>query len=316
MEIALQIAGGLLLLVVGGEAVVRGSVGLARRLGVSDLIIGLTIVAFGTSAPELLTSVNAALVDSPGIAIGNVVGSNIGNILLVFALVALVRPVPIEPNAIRRDGMVMIAVTMLLTAIGLGVGELERWVGLTLVAALIGYVVFAWRMERQDSAAAQLYTEEAHLRDPVPTPLWLSLVFAIVGFALLIVGADLLVAGAISLARLAALSETVIGLTLVAIGTSLPELVASLVAAVRGRGGVAFGNIVGSNIYNILGILGVTAIVAPIPFPADVDARDWIALLGAACLLIFHAWTGLRVTRMEGGLMLAGYGLYAAALFA
>lgn len=315
MDAVLLVAGGLVLLVIGGEAVVRGAVGAARRLGVSELLIGLTLVGFGTSAPELLTSIKAALAGSPGISIGNVIGSNIANILLIFALVAIIKPVAVEPNAIRRDGMIMIAATVLLTAIGIGLGGLSRWAGALLVGALVGYLVLAWFMERDGGPAAQLHEREGHTHDPVPAPLWLSVGIALAGLSLLMVGASLLVSGAVDLARLAGLSETVIGLTIVAIGTSLPELVASLAAAVKGRSGVAFGNIVGSNLYNILGILGITALIAPIQFPPDVAVRDWLALVGAAVLLIFHAWTGARVSRWEGAFLLALYGVYGAALF-
>jgi cation:H+ antiporter len=313
METALQIIGGLILLALGGEAVVRGAVGVARRLGVSELMIGLTLVAFGTSTPELLTSVNAAMSGAPGIAIGNVVGSNIGNILLIFAIVVIVKPVDIDPKAISRDGLIMVGVTLLLIILALTFGELSRLVGFILVAGLIGYIFFAYNQEKKGGPAAELHKAEAEAavhKEDKPMPLWQALGFALVGLALLVVGADNLVKGAITLATLAGLSETIIGLTIVAIGTSLPELVASLVAALRGRADVAFGNIVGSNLYNILGILGVTALVAPVPIPPDMVARDWIALLGAAVLLLYHAWTGRRVTRLEGGWFLTLYAVY------
>lgn len=316
MHTILLLAGGLVLLVIGGEAVVRGAVGVARRLGVSELLIGLTLVGFGTSTPELVTSLQAALAGSPGISIGNVVGSNISNILLILAIVAVIKPVAVDPNAIRRDGAFMVATTLLLVAIGIGIGELARWVGAVLVAGLTAYLAAAVWMERGNGAAAKLHVEQGHSCDPVPAPLWVGLVTAGAGLACLIAGAAFLVEGAIALARFAGLSETVIGLTIVAIGTSLPELVASLAAAVKGRADVAFGNIVGSNIYNILGILGVTAIITPIPFPPDMVARDWIALLGSAVLLIVCGRTGARLGRREGAVMLALYGAYCVALFA
>ncbi len=199
MEAMLLVGGGLVLLVIGGEAVVRGAVGAARRLGVSELLIGLTLVGFGTSAPELLTSVKAALAGAPGISIGNVLGSNIANILLIFALVAIIRPVAVEPNAIRRDGMIMIAATVLLTAIGIGVGELSRWIGALLLGALVGYLVLAWFMERDGGPAAQLHEREGHTHDPVPAPLWLSVGMALVGLGLLVFGANLLVTGAVEI---------------------------------------------------------------------------------------------------------------------
>ena len=310
METFLQIVGGLALLALGGEAVVRGAVGIARRFGVSELLIGLTLVAFGTSTPELLTSVNAALNGSPGIAVGNVVGSNIGNILLIFAIVVMVKPVAVDPAAIKRDGLIMVGVSLLLIALALTFGELSRLVGAILLAGLIGYVVFAYMMERRGGPAAELHKDESHSHDPAPANIWVSLAFALGGLVLLVFGADFLVSGATTLAKAVGVSETVIGLTIVAIGTSLPELVASLVAALRGRSDIAFGNIVGSNIYNILGILGITALVAPVPIPPDMAARDWIAMTGAAIVLLLHAWTGARVTRMEGLSLLALYGVY------
>lgn len=316
MEMVLLLAGGLVLLVIGGEAVVRGAVGVARRLGVSELLIGLTLVGFGTSAPELVTSVKASLAGSPGIAIGNVVGSNISNILLILATVVLIKPIAVDPNAIRRDGSVMLAATLLLCGIGVGIRELTQWVGGILVAALVAYLVVAAVMERHNGAAAQMHKAEGHLHDPVPSPLLLSLLIAVAGLACLIFGADLLVRGAITLARLAGVSETVIGLTVVAIGTSLPELVASLAAAIKGRANVAFGNIIGSNIYNILGILGVTALITPIPFPSDMGMRDWIVLVGSAVVLILYSRSRVRLGRMEGAVMLALYAGYCGALLA
>lgn len=312
METAILIVAGLALLTLGGDLVVRGAVGVARRLGVSELLIGLTLVGFGTSTPELITSLNAAFSGSSGIAVGNVVGSNIGNILLIFAIVCMARPVAVDPLALRRDGIVMLGATILLIALALGFGELSRPVGAILVFGLISYLVFAYLQERRPgNAAGALHAAEAEAAvKPANTPLWLSLAMALGGIAVLIFGADLLVKGAITLAELAGLSETVIGLTIVAIGTSLPELVASLAAALKGRTDVAFGNIVGSNIYNILGILGITALVQPVAIPADMLSRDWVALYGAALLLLFHSATGARVGRREGAFLLAHYVLY------
>lgn len=310
METAFQIIAGLVLLTLGGEGIVRGAVGVARKLGVSELVIGLTLVGFGTSTPELITSLNAAAAGSPGIAVGNVIGSNIGNILLICAIVAIVTPIAVDPKAIKRDGLIMVGVSVLFVALALMVGELSRLVGLIYVAGLIGYIAFAFWSERKGGPAAELHEAEAHSHDPPPDALWLSLVFAVGGLALLIFGADFLVKGAVTLAQLAGLSETIIGLTIVAIGTSLPELVASLASALKGRSDVAFGNIVGSNIYNILGILGITAIIAPVPIPPDMVMRDYIAMIGAAVLFLFHAWTGGRISRAEGGVLLALYVVY------
>jgi cation:H+ antiporter len=283
---------------------VRGAVGVARKLGVSELLIGLTLVGFGTSTPELLTSVNAATAGSPGIAIGNVVGSNIGNILLIFALVVMVKPVTVDPRAIARDSLVMIGTTVLLIALAILFGELNATVGMIFVAGLVGYILTAYFAERkggskEGSAEAQMHEGEGHSHDPPPDSLWLSLAFAVGGLVALIFGADMLVKGAVALAKSIGMSETVIGLTIVAIGTSLPELVASLAAALKGRSDVAVGNIIGSNIYNILGILGITALITKVPVPPDMVMRDWATMLGAAVLLVLLAQTK-TFTRVHG----------------
>lgn len=314
MEAGLQIVAGLALLAIGGEGVVRGAVGVARRLGLSELLIGLTLVGFGTSTPELMTSIDAALAGSPGIALGNVVGSNIGNILLILAAVVLIRPLSVNPAAVRRDGLIVIAASVALAALAVMFGELNRWVGAAFVLALAFYIVAAWRLERRGGPAAELHEAESHTHDPAPNALLLSLLFAFAGLGLLVWGADLLVEGAISTARVAGISESVIGLTIVAIGTSLPELVATLAAALKGRSDVAFGNIIGSNLYNILGILGVTALIQPLTIPADIGVVDWAVLIGSAGLLLVFAATGRRLTRLEGAMLLAVYCGYVAYL--
>lgn len=310
MEAGLQIVVGLALLAIGGEGVVRGAVGVARRLGLSELLIGLTLVGFGTSTPELMTSIDAALAGSPGIALGNVIGSNIGNILLILAAVVLIRPLSVNPAAVRRDGLIVIAASFALAALALLFGELNRWIGAAFVAVLALYIVAAWRLERRGGPVADMHKAESHMHDPAPNALWLSLLFAFAGLGLLIWGADLLVEGAISTARVAGISESVIGLTIVAIGTSLPELVATLAAALKGRSDVAFGNIVGSNLYNILGILGVTALIQPLAIPIDIGVVDWAVLIGSACLLLVFAASGRRLTRLEGAILLAFYCSY------
>jgi len=307
MEAGLQIVAGLALLAIGGEGVVRGAVGVARRLGLSELLIGLTLVGFGTSTPELMTSIDAALAGSPGIALGNVLGSNIGNILLILGAVVLIRPLSVNPAAVRRDGLIVIAVSIALAALALLLGELNRWIGAAFVAVLALYIVAAWRLERRGGPVADMHQAESHAHDPAPGALWLSLLFAFAGLGLLVWGADLLVEGAISTARVAGISESVIGLTIVAIGTSLPELVATLAAALKGRSDVAFGNIVGSNLYNILGILGVTALIQPLAIPVDIGVVDWAVLIGSAALLLVFAASGRRLTRLEGAILLTLY---------
>ena len=292
----------------------RGTVGIARRLGLSELVIGLTLVGFGTSTPELVTSLDAALREAPGIALGNVIGSNVANILLILGLVTLVRPIAANATAVGRDGTLVILVSILLAALAFAYGEVTRQQGAILTALLVAYIGLIWLLEsraHRRAAAAEPRPEE-----PAPASLWPAAVYALGGLAFLIVGADLLVQGAVTTARVAGISETVIGLTVVAVGTSLPELFASLAAAVRGRGDIALGNIVGSNIYNILGVLGVTALVHPVAIAADVGVVDWAALVGSAVLLVAFARSGARISRAEGAVFVALYAAYAGYLFA
>ncbi len=305
--VAASLAGGLVLLAAGGEFVVRGAVGVARKFGVSELMIGLTLVGFGTSSPELAASVSAALSGSPGIAVGNVVGSNIANVLLIFALVAIIKPIQVDSRALQRDGWVMLAATAIFIGVAVVLDEISRLTGAIFLAALVAYVVLAYVMERRNTPAAEMHKAEVKLHDPAPSPLWQSAAFAIAGLVMLVYGADLLVGGAKSVARAAGLSETIIGLTIVALGTSLPELVTSVMAALKGRSDVAFGGIIGSNIYNILGIIGITALIQPIAVPVDLLARDWAALYVATLLVLLHANTGGKVNRFEGAFLLLHY---------
>jgi len=302
----LLILGGLAGLVIGGELLVRGAVRTAGALGVSPLIIGLTLVGFGTSTPELVTSVQAALLGSPGVAVGNIVGSNICNILLILGVAALIRPVDAEPRGLRRDGPALAAATLIGLAAILW-GDLGRVVGAGFVAALLGYLLWLYASERRRADAAN---------DPAPERkgLWSGLPLTLAGLALVVTGADWLVTAAIALAQVWQVSDSLIGLTIVAVGTSLPELTASVAAAARGRGDVALGNIVGSNIFNILGILGVTALVEPLAAPAEIIAFDVWVMVAATAALIWVAATGARVTRGEGALLLGGYGVYLGAL--
>ncbi|SEA37622.1 calcium/sodium antiporter [Rubrimonas cliftonensis] len=309
---------GLVLLVIGGELLVRGAVAIATALGVSPLMVGLTLVGFGTSTPELATSVQAALAGSPGVAVGNVVGSNICNILLILGMAALIRPVAATPGAFRRDGIALVAATLL--CVGLLIhGEIGRLAGAALAALLVGYIVLTWAQEREaEAGGATAPTAAPVAATPAGpaaageprAPLWRSGAIVAAGFALMLPGASLLVDGAIELAAGLGVSDALIGLTIVAVGTSLPELTTSVVAAVRGQGDVAFGNVVGSNIYNILGILGVTALVQPLATPPEIAAFDGWVMLAATVALVVVTVTGWRVTRGEGAALLGGYAAY------
>jgi cation:H+ antiporter len=309
----LFVAAGLVLLFAGGEALVRGAVSLARRLGVSPLVIGLTLVGFGTSAPELTTSLQAALNGLPGIAVGNVVGSNIANLLLILGISALVAPIAVDRAALRRDGSMLAATTLGVGA--LLVFDVMTWpVGLALVALLVAYIVFVYLAERRAAgdASAALHAHEA---EAVALAGWeLGILLALGGLVGVIGGAALLVEGAVAIASRAGVSDTLIGLTVVAVGTSLPELATSAIAARRGQGDVALGNLVGSNVFNLLGILGATAVVAPIPVPPEIAAFDVWVMGGVAALALLLAVTGQRVSRGEGALLLLVYCGYIAYL--
>jgi cation:H+ antiporter len=302
------IVAGLVLLTIGAEGLIRGASSLARRFGLSELLIGVTLVGFGTSTPELVSSVGAALAGSPGVAVGNVVGSNIANILLILGLAALIAPITVGAAGFRRDALVLAVAT--LAAIGVSFsGEFGRIAGGVFLVALIGYLVWAYLTEKR--------AVEAHLLDvphEKPRPLAPSIVFTVGGLALLIVGAKLLVTGAIGVATALNVSEALIGLTVVAVGTSLPELVTSVMASLRGKSDLALGNIVGSNIYNIFGILGVTALIHPVAAPEEIVRFDnWVMLAATAALILF-ALTRNRIERWEGALLSVSYVAYIAYL--
>lgn len=316
-SIVLSILGGLVLLIIGGELLVRGAVQSAARLGVSPLVIGLTLVGFGTSTPELVTSVQAALGGSPGIAFGNIVGSNIANTLLILGVAALLTPVLVTSNALRRDSFVMVGVTVLFAVVA-AIVPLGRVVGAVFVVGLAGYILLAFRQERQldqtDHGAVYDKSLAAQEADPglAPVaapqrPIAVSLLTAAAGLALVVLGGYFLVGGAIDLARAIGISETIIGLTIVALGTSMPELVTSVMAALRKETDVAFGNIVGSNIYNILGIGGTTVLIAPAAVPAELVRFDNIVMVAVSVILVVFAYTGMRVSRWEGAFLLASY---------
>lgn len=299
--LTLQLALGLILLVAGGEALVRGAVALAARLGVSPLMIGLTVVGFGTSTPELVTSLQAAFAGAPGIAVGNVVGSNIANILLILGVAAVLMPFAVSRAAFHRDGVAVGLAALACLAVVLS-SALSRPAGLALIAGLAAYLVLAYRAERAVPQAAGAEAPSSSLP--------LSVALALGGIVLTVLGARLLVSSASALAAGWGVSEAVIGLTVVAVGTSLPELVAAVMAALRRQGDLAFGNVLGSNVYNVLGILGVTALVRPIPVPASIAAVDVWVMLAATGALVAVAVTGWRVTRAEGAALLAAYVAY------
>lgn len=301
---------GVVLLTVGGEALIRGSLAAARRLGVSPLLSGLVIVGFGTSAPELVVSVDAALNQQPDIAIGNVVGSNIGNILLILGTCALITPLAVKPMVLRRDAVTVVAASILFIVLvggsALGPGDAAIF-----LISLVAYLIWAYWSERlHASPSAELHKAEAEELTVLPKSVAWTVTILITGLLLLITGSQVLLLGAIGIAEHLGVSEAVIGLTLVSVGTSLPELSISVIAALRRHADVAVGNVLGSNIFNLLGILGVSALLQPLPIHARILQFDQWVMLGSSVLLLVFLYTGRRLSRLEGGVLLVGYGVY------
>lgn len=297
---------GSILLYFGAEGLVKGSASLATRAGISPLIAGLTIVAFGTSAPELSVSLSAALGGNSDIALGNVVGSNIFNIAVILGIAALIQPLQIHLGVIRRDIPVMIVTSAI--AFGLILyGGFSRLAGIGLILGLGFYLVAAIRSGKNVSSS----TDDAGIDvPPLLSKNWLiDTAVLLVGLGILILGSGLFVDGATTLAKVWGVSDAVIGLTVVAAGTSLPELATSVVAAFRKQSDIAIGNVVGSNIFNILGILGVTATVSPIS-ASGIGLLDAGAMLFLGLLLLPFALTGRRISRPEGAVFLGVYGVY------
>ncbi|MBT3992258.1 MAG: calcium/sodium antiporter [Rhodospirillaceae bacterium] len=309
------VVAGFVLLLVGAEIMLRGAIGLADKFGISKLVVGMTVIAFGTSAPELLVSLNAALAGSSGLAIGNVVGSNVANILLVLGVAGLLMPIANEPGALKRDGWMLLAGTGLFMALSIR-GQIDLMAGLILLAYFIGFLTYTYLREKQGiDAAGEMYEHEVDDVDGVPDNLLKIIVYLLIGFTGLIYGADLLVEGGVAIARNFGVSEAVIGLTVIAFGTSLPELAASIVAAIRKHADVAVGNVVGSNIFNVVGIVGVVSLVTPMDVPARVINFDnWIMLAATLILMPYMIGRRERLGRVEAFLFLAAYLIYIAAI--
>ncbi len=300
------------LLTLGGEALIRGALAIARRAGVSPLLSGLVIVGFGTSAPELVVSVDAALNARPDIAVGNVVGSNIANVLLILGLCALVRPLSVQPLALRRDALAVVATSGLFVLL-VGRGALGRADAAILLVGLAAYLAWAYWTERDPAApAAEVQRAEAEELSAVPRSFPMSALSIVLGLAFLIGGSRVLLLGAVELAQRLGVPEAVVGLTLVAVGTSIPELAVSLLASLRGHADVAVGNILGSNLFNLLGILGLSALLQPLPIHERILGFDQWVLLGVSILLLWFLYTGRRLSRLEGATFLVAYGAYLA----
>ena len=298
---------GLVLLYYGAEALVRGSSSLALRLGLSPLVVGLTVVAFGTSTPELMVSLKAALAGQADISVGNVVGSNICNIGLILGICALVTPIATTSQIVRIDIPIMLAITAI-TIFLLADGSIGLPEGIFLTTLLVAYIVFSIGLARRQPADS-LGTEFGEEVKISKRGLAIDLLMVAGGLVLLVFGARFLVDGAVIIARTFGWTEALIGLTVVAVGTSLPELATSLVAAIKKEADIAVGNIVGSNIFNLLGILGITAIVHPLA-ATGIGRIDYAVMAAFALMLWPMAYHQKRITRVEGAILLAGYVAY------
>ena len=305
---------GLLFLIIGAEALVRGASKLAAAFGISPLVIGLTVVAFGTSSPELAVGIKSALSGNADIALGNVVGSNIFNILVIIGLSAVITPLVVAQRLVRWDVPLVIGLSFLVFFLGLS-GSIGRVEGLLLFVGLIVYITFTIRQSRKESAAVQEeYAKEYHPERFKNLGQWaVNIGLLIGGLVMLVLGSNWLVNSASSLARAFGVSELVIGLTIVAIGTSAPELATSLMAAKRGERDIAVGNAIGSNLFNILGVLGITAALAPngIAVPRSAMAFDIPVMIAVAIAALPVFFTGYSISRLEGAVFLLYYVAYA-----
>ena len=306
IEIIIYLVGGLIMLFIGAEGLVRGSSNLAIKIGIAPLVVGLTVVSFGTSAPELVVSLKAAISGNGSISLGNIIGSNIANIALILGVAALIRPLKVHANVIMREIPIMIAISVLLLILLID-GEVGFIDGIILVGGLIIYLVVNVILARKEKNAEVDAEFKEGLKSKFGIPL--SIVFIIVGLGLLLFGANLFVQSAVVIAKIFNVSDAIIGLTIVAIGTSLPELITSIVAAYKKEADIAIGNVVGSNIFNILGILGITALVIPIS-SLGISYVDLGVMLFTAIILFPLSRTGFSISRFEGAFLLSGYAGY------
>ena len=309
----IQLVAGFVLLYFGGDWLVNGGVALARRYRISSLVIGMTIVAFGTSAPELLVSMMSSIKGSAGIAMGNVIGSNIANIGLILGLTALLCPIPTQNRKVSANGLVMILASLLVLVFSLNNG-LSRVEGLVLFAGIILFTVLSIRLGRTKKEDAITDTETQVKEMSVLA----ALMLIALSCAMLAFGADFMVDGATTVAQALGVSDKVIGLTVVALGTSLPELAASIAAAIKKEMDISIGNIIGSNIFNLMCVLGVSASISPIQFDYTQYRMDFVIMMAfsAGLIILIQPWKAQgRLSRISGIIMFAAYVIYAWSLF-
>jgi cation:H+ antiporter len=315
IDLALLVLG-LAVLIVGGEFLVKGAIGVAAKAKLSTLVIGMTVVSFGTSAPELLVSLKAAYMEVPEITIGNVVGSNIANLALVLGLTVIIFPMPVARDTISYDWPMMLLSGLLFFIFSLG-GLIQRWHGFLLFIILILFIVFIIRKSRKKNKAIELTDEEEDSEVEVTStkPTWLNFIFLILGLVGLYFGAQWFISGASSIGEKAGLSKHVIAITVVAFGTSVPELVTSVVAAYRKEMDISVGNLIGSNIFNVMAVIGITAMVLPIKVDYSVVTWDMLWMLGIYLLLLPMILVKRKIGRFSGVVLLLSYIVYIYLLF-
>jgi cation:H+ antiporter len=308
IQIILFILGGSVGLFIGAESLVRGASSIAIRLGISPLVVGLTVVAFATSSPELVVSIKAAIEGNPGIVVGNVVGSNICNIALILGVAAMISPIRVKTQVIRREIPIMIVVSFLLLLI-LSNDSVSRVEGLFLVAGIVAYIILGYKYSIKQKDDKEVIKEFEDSIPKSPYKVWQSLIFIIIGLGLLVVGSNLFVDGAVAIAESFGVSQAVIGLTIVALGTSLPELTTSVVASFKNENDIAIGNAVGSNVFNILSILGISSIISPIS-NTGVTIIDLSIMMFFTILILPLSRSKFTLRRWEGALLFTGYIAY------
>ncbi len=308
IQIALYIIGGSIGLFIGAEGLVRGASSLAIRLGISPLVVGLTVVAFATSSPELVVSIKAAIEGNPGIVVGNVVGSNICNIALILGVAAMISPMNVKSQVIKREIPIMIIVSVILLFILLD-DTITRMEGIFLVIGIITYIILGYKYSIKEKDNIEVVKEFEESIPKSPYKIWQSIIFMLAGLGLLVLGSNLFVDGAVAIAEKFGVSQAVIGLTIVALGTSLPELTTSIVASFKNENDIAIGNAVGSNVFNILSILGISSLIRPIA-DTGITIVDLSIMMFFTILILPLSRSKFTLRRWEGTLLFCGYIAY------
>ncbi len=305
---------GAALLLLGGETLVRGAAQVAVRYGLSRLMVGMVIAGFGTSMPEMVVSVRAVLGGTPGLAAGNVVGSNISNILLILAIAALIRPIDLPGRRLDPEGIILLAVSAGVMALGLQ-DTIPRWQGAAMVLLMIAIIAMKFREDRTAEDRREATEDLVETVAPLSFNSLKPFVYILIGVVALPVGGDIFVRGAVHIAQALGVSDALIGLTIVAVGTSLPELATTAIAALRGETTIGYGNIVGSNLFNTLGIFGVATMVGPMQVPETVVYADGGFMVAATAVMLIFMSTGARLNRIEAAIMLGAYIVYVSARY-